>query len=197
MKTQLIITLILLVIVISFKWKSIVDMGNIIFEKSKNSKTISKPKTIDIERLIHSNNTNESIIELDKYICELCVWGSKTDKLSEQQKNFYYNQNLEREINNGGFSQYFFNSSGDFSQETINSLKLIGAHKTASILQKAIEQFPNKIVPKNRIVRQEIIEQIEENSNEIWEELDQKFFAYEDDLNSLNIEYVKQNKNKF
>ena len=76
-------------------------------------------------------------------------------------------------------------------------MKIIGADKTATILQQAIDQFPDKIVPKNRTERQEILEKIEETANEIFEDLDQKFLVYDDDLNTLNIEFVRQNKNKF
>ncbi|MDN3657231.1 DMP19 family protein [Ferruginibacter paludis] len=94
----------------------------------------------------------------------------------------------KREINNGGFNQYFCNSSGDNAHETILSIESIGAHKTADILQKAIDQFPNKTVPKDRDERTEIVEQIEEVADEVWGELDEKFFEYEDDLNTLNIE---------
>ncbi len=61
------------------------------------------------------------------------------DKLTASQKTFYLNQNIEREINNGGFHQYFINYSGDFAQETIESLEKIGATKTATILSNAIK----------------------------------------------------------
>ncbi len=150
-----------------------------------------------VDRLLSADDINKSIIELDNYICELCVWGEEMGKLNQQQKNFYYNQELEREINNGGFNQYFLNSSGNFAHQTINSLILIGADKTAAILQEAINQFPGKIVPEDKHKRQEIIEQIEESANEKWEELDQKFFEYVDNLNLLNIEYVRQNRGDF
>jgi hypothetical protein len=170
---------------------------NKIFGGSDKTDNNSRGKKPDIEKLLASDNINKSIIELDNFICELCAWGDNLDKLTEQQKNFYYNQNLEREVNNGGFNQYFLNSSGNFAHETINSLKTIKADKTAEILQKAIDLFPNKTVPKNRIERQELIEKIEETSNPIWDELDQKFFVYEDNLNSLNIQYIRQNKENF
>jgi hypothetical protein len=117
--------------------------------------------------------------------------------LTEPQKNFYHNQNLEREINNGGFSQYFVNSSGDFAHETVKSLRAIGANHTADILQAAIDEFPNKKVPRDRDERTELVRQIEEIANEKWEDLDQKFFEYKDDLNSLNIEYVKKHRTEF
>jgi len=150
-----------------------------------------------IDALLSSQDTNNAIIEIDNYICKLCSWGDALHRLTEPQKNFYYNQNLEREINNGGFNQYFFNSSGDDTHETLTSLRTIGANKTADILQKAINQFPNSTVPKDRTKRQEILVQIENQVNEVWEQLDHKFYKYEDNLNNLNIEYIKQNRSSF
>ncbi|MGV8133583.1 MAG: DMP19 family protein [Mangrovibacterium sp.] len=168
-----------------------------LFGGSDKSDNKSENKNLDLEKVLSSEDTNGSIIELDNYIGELCSYGDEMDKLTEEQKQFYYNQCLEREINNGGFNQYFFNSSGDFAHQTVQSLIKIGAKKTADVLQKAIDQFPDKNVPQDRTKRQELLEQIEEKANPIWEELDQKFFAYEDDLNALNIKFVERNKNKF
>jgi hypothetical protein len=168
-----------------------------LFRGSDNSDNKSENKNLDLEKLLSSEDTNGSIIQLDNSIGELCSYGDEMDKLTEAQKQFYYNQCLEREINNGGFNQYFFNSSGDFAHQTVQSLIKIGAKKTADILQKAIDQFPDKNVPQDRTERQELLEQIEEEANPVWEELDQKFFAYEDNLNALNIKFVKNNKDKF
>lgn len=151
----------------------------------------------NIETLLSSANINGSIIELDNFIGDLCSYGDEMDKLTEPQKQFYFNQCLEREINNGGFNQYFINSSGDFTHQTIQSLLAIGATTTADILQKAINQFPNKKVPQVKDERIELVEQIEETANEVWEELDGKFFEYADDLNTLNLNFVRQNKANF
>ena len=154
-------------------------------------------KIKNLAELLNAENINSSIIDLDNFIGELCGYGDEMEVLSEPQKIFRFNQNLEREVNNGGFNQYFSNSSGEYAQETILSLKTIGAYKTASIVQMAIAQFPGSIVPKDSDVRREIVEKIEESADEIWNDLDQLFFLYEDDLNSLNIEYVKKNKDFF
>jgi len=165
-----------------------------LFGNDNKSQSENKP---DIDALLSSPDTNNAIIEIDYYVCKLCSYGDTLDRLTEAQKNFYFNQNLEREINNGGFNQYFYNSSGDFAHETITSLRKIGADKTAVILQKAIDQFPDSTVPKDRTNRQEILEQIEDTANEVWEQLDQAFYKYEDNLYDLNIEYIKQNRNSF
>ncbi len=154
-------------------------------------------KIPNLDTLLNSEDTNGSIIELDNFIGELCDYGDAFSKLTTYQKLFYLNQNLEREINNGGFNQYFCNSSGDNAHETILSLKAIGADKTAEILQKAVDQFPNETVPKDKDKRNEIVEQIEKTAGEVWNNLDQKFYEYEDDLNTLNIEYVKKYKDFF
>jgi hypothetical protein len=143
--------------------------------------------------LLNSEDTNNSIIELDEFISGLSI----DDEMTEHQKLFSYNQDLEREVNNGGFCQYFINTSGDNAHETVQSLKAIGADKTAELLQKAIDQFPGKTVPKDRDQRTEIVEKIEETAEEVWNDLDQKFYEYEDDLNTLNIEYVRKHKEFF
>jgi len=151
----------------------------------------------NLETLLSSNDTNESIIELDNFIEDLCSYGVDIDKLSGPQKQFYYNQCLEREINNGGFNQYFINSSGSFAHQTIQSLTDIGASTTAGILQKAIDQFPDKKVPQDRDQRIKLVEQIEETANEVWEELDEEFFEYKDNLNTLNLNFVRLHKEDF
>ena len=180
-------------------------VGGLIFylTSCKNSTTsakIHKPKEritrIDnLETLLSSVDMTGSIIELDNFIGELCSYGDEMAVLTEPQKQFYYNQCLEREVNNGGFSQYFYNSSGGFAHQTVISLRTIGANITAEILQNAIDQFPNKNVPQDRAERQDILEKIQDTAEPIWEELDKKFFEYQDDLNTLN--FVRQNKNDF
>ncbi|MBS1607941.1 MAG: DMP19 family protein [Bacteroidetes bacterium] len=151
----------------------------------------------NLQGLLNSENKNSSIIELDNFIGEACNYGENMNVLTEPQKMFYINQNLEREINNGGFNQYFSNSAGKYAHETISSLEAIGAIHTAGILQKAIDQFPEKKVPKDRRERMEMVEEIEDDVNDIWEDLDREFYKYTDNLNSLNLEYIKKNKEFF
>lgn len=51
---------------------------------------------------------------MDDWLGEKCEYGEKIEKLSEAEKVFYLNQILEREVNNGGLSQFFYNASGNF-----------------------------------------------------------------------------------
>jgi hypothetical protein len=127
----------------------------------------------------------------------LCNWGNDIKKLTEQQKNFYLNQVFEMEINNGGFSQYFFNTTGKYAHQTVNSLKAVGAEKTADILQKAIDKFPKKTVPEDDDKRADLLENLEDKNDEIWDKFDDRFYEYAENLNELNLNYVRQNIDNF
>lgn len=54
-------------------------------------------------------------------------------------KTFYLIDQFEKEVNNGGFLQFFSNSSGQFTEETLNCLFLINARNTAKMLEDAIQ----------------------------------------------------------
>lgn len=46
---------------------------------------------------------------------------------------------MEREVNNGGYDQFFVNSSREYAPIIVGALQRIGCKKTAKITQKAIE----------------------------------------------------------
>ena len=159
--------------------------------------------------LIYCNNQNEKVnsaqaddhikflIEIDNEIAELCNNGEDIQKLNASQKTFYFIQNLDREIHHGGFYQFFYNSSGNFTHETITALSTIGANTTCSIVLKAIEYFPNKTVPTNRAERIRILESVEVRASEEWNYLDNVFYNYEDDLTQLCLDFINKNRIDF
>ncbi len=155
---------------------------------------VNKP---NLEQLLNSEDVNNSIITLDEYISDLSNLGDNIELLSGEQKVFFFNQIFEREVNHGGFEYFFWNSSGNFVHEVLESLKQIGANKTLGLLQAAINEFPGGKVPTDINERQSLIEKIEDEANPKWDVLFNSFLEYEDDLNALNFEFIKQNKNSF
>ncbi len=93
-------------------------------------------------------------------------------------------EELEAEVNNGGFDQFFFNSSGDNSAETIEALKLIGACAMADILTRAASKFPDQCPPPNRFDRQRLLREVSPDADG-FDELDREFYAYPDNLANL------------
>jgi hypothetical protein len=58
--------------------------------------------------------------------------------LSDQEHTVLAVEALEREVNNGGYGQFFLNSSREYAPMIVESLKRIGCLKTAEITQKAV-----------------------------------------------------------
>jgi len=63
---------------------------------------------------------------------------------SRPQKVFSAIWEVESEVNNGGFAQYFLNSSAESASFVVEALETVGAPKTANICKNAIEAaFPS------------------------------------------------------
>ena len=152
---------------------------------------------MSIDEMLKIEDPTSAIIELDERVNELSDYGEDISKLTEPQKVLLFVENLEREVNNGGFNQFYFNSSGDYAHETLDGLKTIGANKMVDILMKANSVWPNQTVPKDRTERQNIQETIEEQADPVWEQCDNDFYEYPDDIAGLLLEYVKKHKADF
>ena len=151
----------------------------------------------EMEHIWNLTDTNDFVIAMTEYLNEKTQYGEDMPALSDAERIFYITQTLEMEVNNGGFSQFFYNSSGDFSNELVGAFTAIEAHTTAAICQKAIDAFGCDI-PVDRDERQELLDELESDElDEIFEECDDAFFAYEDDLTELNYNFVMKNKEQF
>jgi hypothetical protein len=95
---------------------------------------------------------------------------------------------LEGEVNNGGFHQYFYNSAGDRTAETIQALEIIGAFKMAEIVKKAAQMFPSGMPPKDRFERQAILLKLYPKAV-AFRGLDEEFYDYPDKLADLLAKY--------
>ena len=150
-----------------------------------------------MEQIWSITDTNDFVIAMSEHITEKAQYGENISALSEAERVFYITQILEMEVNNGGFSQFFFNSSGNFSNELVSAFTAIGANKTAAICQKAINAF-GRDIPNDWEARNEMLDELESDEiDEILEECDSVFFAYEEDLNALNYNFVMNNKEQF
>lgn len=95
---------------------------------------------------------------------------------------------LEGEVNNGGFHQYFYNSAGDRTVETIQALEIVGARAMADIVKGAAQKFPFGMPPKNRFERQDILLEAFPSTS-AFRELDEAFYKYPDNLAALITKY--------
>lgn len=89
---------------------------------------------------------------------------------------------LEGDVNNGGFHQYYFNTSGDTAYYAPVALRAIGALAAAGIVERANQKFGADGPPISRERRQEALSVF---PAELWDDLDREFYAYPDDISAL------------
>ena len=84
-------------------------------------------------------------------------WAHDGEKMADEEFIVLAVEAMEREVNNGGWAQFFVNT-GQFAAVIVDALQRIRCPKTANIAQKAV-----KIVAKAPITEKEI-------ENGTWEE---------------------------
>lgn len=161
-----------------------------VFENIRDFLKDTVEGSIDEEKV----QKNDLIVDMCDNICQKCEYGEDVGKLNEHERVFFVAQILEQEVNNGGFSQFFYNSSGDFSNEVVDVFVKIGALKTAEICRKALAVFGGK-VPTDRNEREEMFDDLD--CDDILNECDDAFYDYEDDLEALNYAYIMKHREFF
>ena len=153
--------------------------------------------TMTMDQIWTLEDHNEFLIALTDHLSEKCQYGDNASVLSHAERVVYVTQWLEMEVNNGGFSQYLFNSAGNFANELVSAYEEIGAVKTAGICREALSVFTGEI-PTDREERHTLMLSMDEDeTEEIFDRCDISFYAYEEDLESLTYAYVLQHKDQF
>jgi hypothetical protein len=151
---------------------------------------------LDLNDIFNHIGPHSAILELESRINAMTN-GSNLDELTTAQKIVFFVSNLEKELNNGGFNQFYWNTSGDYVSETVEALKSIGANKAITIIEKANSVWRDSNVPKTQDERQQIFLEIEATAEDIWDNCDQEYLQYEQDITKLLFTYAKDNQEEF
>lgn len=99
---------------------------------------------------------------------------------------------LEGEVNNGGFSQYFFNSSGDHCSIALEALEVIGATHCAKALGDAIAIVGVNGASPSRDLRSEAIAELSKDDDERLNELSKVIWTGPEELGVLLVKYMEK-----
>lgn len=164
-------------------------------------------------RPIHNELTNEIIhYTSDDELLQM-IFDNLTTKLPDNYEKEYetvmtWNKSrqaiyliwlLEAEVNNGGYNQFYFNSSGQFYKELPAALKLVSANKFADLTERA-----NKIYETENIEITKHQDGTIEGFSKSYEdnplnELDDEFYELyqNENLHYIQVNYIRKNKNDF
>jgi len=98
---------------------------------------------------------------------------------------------LEVEVDNGGFHQYYSNSTGYFAGATVDALRAIGAGNTARLLAAANAEFPGAVPPTDRARRQDLLGKIDAAR---FTALEKEFYQRTENLCSLLALHLRANE---
>lgn len=113
--------------------------------------------------------------------------GNNFASLSERDQILVTIWALEAEVNNGGFDQYYYNGAGDQAWFAPSALRSIGAHRMASIADRANAMFGKAGPPTDPNERGSALLHITEKNAGAWEQLDREFYAYPDNIGALLV----------
>lgn len=127
----------------------------------------------------------------DKALENLGLYGF--DALSELDKVIATVFAIEAEVNNGGFDQFFFNSSGDLAFYAPTALVAIGAFEIAKIARKANLIFGSDGPHQDWHKRTQKLFSFNDKFESYLEDLDDQFYKYPNDLGALLEAYILKN----
>lgn len=116
---------------------------------------------------------------------------------SEPQKIFSAIWDLESQVNNGGFDQYFRYTDSESIAFSPAALGVIGATKCAAIVGRAISLVFGAPIPATEDERLERLDSLGDDALPRLEEIDSDFFGYPDNLTDLLFAFVAQHPSAF
>jgi hypothetical protein len=120
----------------------------------------------------------------------------RKERLSDEESVVLAVEALEREVNNGGYVQYFTNSYGaygEFYQIIENALRAIGCPKTADMTRDALAALPI-----NGDLRTETVGRAastaDDNAKEVLAACDDRYFSNDEAIADRLFAWIKANK---
>ena len=115
--------------------------------------------------------------------------------LSEQERQYFAVACLSGEVYNGGFDQFFSNSSGGLYEYAIRGLSSMGAAQSLELLLKAKQVlFDTADVPEDSAARWQLLESRKSDSQDSHlDQLDKMFWKDPDGLGALSRAFAKRN----
>lgn len=119
------------------------------------------------------------------------------DALNLVEKTVFCLDQLLREMENGGFVQFFHHEAGARAEDTLESLERIKAKASAGLLDQVINLFEGRQIPEDEDQRRETFDQIESEQADNIVELDDRFYDSGENLVELTLKYVQKNLKEF
>ena len=166
------------------------------------NRKIHKVLTKEILNDVNDDDLEQTVIDniMEKFDKNFTNEYEVVSELSNGRKWIYTSWCLEAEVNNGGFIQYFFNSSGEFAYLALEGLEQLETFEHANLLRRALVLLELNEKTFEKLRNESSIESFVEAREEVdLSTLDEEFYELEKDrtLSKLRINYIRQNLAEF
>ena len=117
------------------------------------------------------------------------------DGLTEEERVVLAIEALEREVNNGGYAQFFINTSSEYTPIVVDALNRIGCRETADLTQEAIDILGIEAPITVEAIDHEMQKENGERDQKLFE-CDDRYYQTAGDLAGPLLEFIKSNKYK-
>jgi hypothetical protein len=126
------------------------------------------------------------------------IWEPRGGKsLTVPQRHYSAVFMLDAEVRNGGFSQYFFNSSGDDWRDTLAGLEVMGSKERLAIFREALAKFGAAGPSGDREKRMEQLAKIANAEEKLFDQFDSRYYKSTEIIDVLVMRYVLKNPEAF
>lgn len=146
--------------------------------------------TEELLSLAATHRTDSIVVAFETGLLE-----KDADQLSEEERVVLAIEAMEREVNNGGFDQFFVNASGDYAAVIAGYLERIDCPKTAAIAARAVAALG--LEPP--FTRDDVDEVLREESARRDKELsacDEAYYAGSEDIAGKLLAFIQRNASK-
>jgi hypothetical protein len=137
-----------------------------------------------------------AVSELSSHVFFVRMREDALGRLTSAERTFRVVDELLLELNNGGFFQYFMDSAGDHAAETVEALRVIGAARTAALVEEAWGVVGGDGRAPEREARYERMAALTEEAKFRLIGLDERFYR-EDDSAALLLPFVRKHQAEF
>ncbi len=125
------------------------------------------------------------------------LWNREFASLSTPQRRLLALREVEGEVSNGGYSQYFFNSAGDHWPAALEAARSLDAKHIASQIERAAAVFGRKGPSLDNERRRSQYGRISDSTEKTLDDLSSEFYKDHDRLHALLARYVISNRAEF
>ncbi len=125
---------------------------------------------------------------------EQAIQGKSPESISIEESYVLAVEGLEREVNNGGYSQFFGNSSGEFASIIEAALRAVGCPKTADITRDAIAALRVETLTAEVVAAAAVNE--DESVQQALAACDDRYFANDEPIAERLFRWIAANKDR-